>query len=142
MTTKPKKLLPADVVLDARDKEFWDAAARHQLVLHQCQVCKKHYWPASCCLDHGIEHMKWVPARGKGVLFTYTIYYRPLNPAWRDDVPYNFAVVELAEGPFMFGNIVGCANDDLKCGMPLEVVFDDVAPGVAVPKFKPVGTRP
>ena len=47
------------------------------------------------------------------------------------------AYVELAEGVRMLTNIVGCAPDDVRIGMPVEVVFDDVTPTVTLPKFKP-----
>jgi uncharacterized OB-fold protein len=139
---QPARPLPADFMQDERDREFWEAAARQELVLHQCQVCRQYYWPASCCTEHGIESMRWVPASGKGTVHTFTIYHRALNPIWKDDVPYNFSVIELAEGPLMFGNVVGCANEDLRCGMAVEVVFDEVAPGVRLPKFRPEGPNP
>ena len=35
-------------------------------------------------------------------------------------------------------NIVGCANEDVYIGMPVEVVFDDMTDEVTLPKFRPV----
>ena len=81
--------------------------------------------------------MHWVPSTGNGSLHTFTIYYRALNPAWKDDVPYNVGVVELDEGPFMFTNVVGVPNEDLKVGMRLQVTFNEVRPGVTLPQFEP-----
>ena len=34
-------------------------------------------------------------------------------------------------------NIVGCAPDAVRIGMPVEVVFEDVTPEMTLPKFKP-----
>jgi uncharacterized OB-fold protein len=48
------------------------------------------------------------------------------------------ALVELAEGPRMLSNIVGIPPEDVRCEMAVKVMFDDVADGVAVPKFTPV----
>ena len=39
------------------------------------------------------------------------------------------AYVELDEGVRMLTNIVGCAPDEVRIGMPVEVVFEDVTPG-------------
>ncbi|MEK7353076.1 MAG: hypothetical protein AABZ77_01035 [Chloroflexota bacterium] len=35
-------------------------------------------------------------------------------------------------------NVIGCKPDEVRVGMPVEVVFDDVTPEVTLPKFKPV----
>jgi hypothetical protein len=37
-------------------------------------------------------------------------------------------------------NIVGCPADDVRIGMPVEVVFDDVTSDVTLPKFRPAGS--
>ncbi len=131
------KPLPSESMSDELDKPFWEAAARHEFVLHQCQACKRYYWPASNCLEHGPDHMKWVKASGRGTLHTYTIIHRPFQQSFKADVPYNVGVVETEEGPLVFTNVVGCANEELRVGMPLQVTFDDVEEGVSIPKFKP-----
>ena len=48
------------------------------------------------------------------------------------------ALVELAEGPRLLTNIVGIKPEAVTCDMPVKVVFDDVEPGVSVPKFAPL----
>ena len=56
-----------------------------------------------------------------------------------DRVPYNVVVVELEEGPFFHSNVVGCPNQAVHIGMPVEVVFDDVSEDVTLPRFRPRG---
>jgi hypothetical protein len=34
-------------------------------------------------------------------------------------------------------NIVGCRNDEIEIGMPVEVVFDDVTDDITLLRFKP-----
>src|SRR5207249_214878 len=48
-------------------------------------------------------------------------------------------VVELDEGPRMMTNLVGIAPDPakIKIGMAVEVVFEDVSPEIALPRFRP-----
>jgi uncharacterized OB-fold protein len=48
------------------------------------------------------------------------------------------AYVELEEGVRMLTNIIDCDLANLRIGMPVEVVFEDVTPEMTLPKFKPV----
>ena len=59
------------------------------------------------------------------------------HPGFVDDLPYNVAVVELEEGPRLNTNIVGVENEDLRVGMPVEVVFEELSDEVSLPKFRP-----
>jgi uncharacterized OB-fold protein len=47
------------------------------------------------------------------------------------------ALVELEEGPRLLTNILGVNHEDVRCEMPVEVVFDDVDEDTSVPKFRP-----
>jgi uncharacterized OB-fold protein len=45
--------------------------------------------------------------------------------------------VQLEEGPKLITNIVGIRHDEVRIGLPVEVVFDDVTPEVTLIKFRP-----
>jgi len=49
-------------------------------------------------------------------------------------------MVELDEGPRLMSNIVDIEPDpaEIRCDMPLEVVFEDITEAITLPKFKPV----
>jgi uncharacterized OB-fold protein len=59
-------------------------------------------------------------------------------PAFRADVPYVVVDVELEEQPGLrvVGRLVDGADTPLRIGAAVETVFEDVAPGVAVPHFR------
>ena len=59
------------------------------------------------------------------------------HPAFADAVPYAIVVVELEEGARVLSNLVDCPTADVAIGLPVEVVFEDVAPDVTLPKFRP-----
>jgi hypothetical protein len=59
-------------------------------------------------------------------------------PAFEGEIPYNVAYVELDEGPKLMTNLVGVAPEDIRCDMPVEVVFEDVTEEFALPKFRPI----
>jgi uncharacterized OB-fold protein len=79
--------------------------------------------------------LAWVAASGAATLYSFTIVHQPY-PGFEDDVPYNVALVELAEGPRLLSSIVDCDNADLRVGMPLEVVFERWTDDVTLPKFR------
>ena len=62
-------------------------------------------------------------------------------PAFEAEIPYNVAYVQLEEGPKLMTNLVGVAANELECDMLVEVVFEDVTPGISLPKFRPVTPR-
>ena len=80
--------------------------------------------------------LEWAPAGGRGALYSFALMHQVYDPAFADEVPYNIAVVELDEGVRMTTNVVGCANEELWIGMPLEVTFEHVSDEVAIPKFR------
>ena len=142
MMDKPDKPLPA---VDDDILPFWEGTQRHQLLLHRCNHCGATYFAASYCTgcDVGFnspwaDNMAWAEAAGRGKVFSFDVIHRLYNEAFKDDLPYNLAVIELDEGPLMVGNIVGCANQDISFGMPVEVVFDDITPEVTLPRWRPV----
>ncbi len=125
------------VTTDSRP--YWDAAKRHEFMMQKCNDCGHVYMPpAICCHYCASLNVDWVKVSGKGKVFTYTVVRRAFGP-WADAVPYVIAIVETEEGSRLTTNIVGCAPEDVRVDMPVEVVFDDVTEDVSLPKFKPVG---
>jgi uncharacterized OB-fold protein len=119
---------------------YWDAARRHQLVLQRCGRCDRHvFYPRRTCPYCGGADLEWVPGSGRAVVHTYTVARRPTHPAFADRGPYVIAIVELAEGPRLTTNIVGCDPDDVRIGMAVSVDFEDVdGTDTSLPVFRPV----
>jgi len=65
------------------------------------------------------------------------VTYQNQSAGFRDALPYVLAYVELGEGVRMLTNIIGCAPEDVRIGMAVEVAFDDVTAELTLPKFKP-----
>ena len=74
---------------------------------------------------------------GRGKVFSFVTFHRVYHPAFEGEVPYVVALIELEEGPRLLSNVVGIPVDQVRCEMPVKVVFDDVASDVTVPKFTP-----
>lgn len=121
---------------DPLDMPFWDACREGKFLLHRCNICSRHYWPASRCVAHGAREMQWVAASGRGTLYTYTVLHHAYTPAMKDKVPYVVAVVQLDEGPFFHSNLVDTPLDQVKVGMRLQVTMAPHESGLVVPVFK------
>jgi uncharacterized OB-fold protein len=70
-------------------------------------------------------------------VYSYTIIHHAVVPLMRDALPYVVAVVELpdAGGVRIVSNLVDMEPAEVEVGMPVRLVWDDVAEGVAVPRF-------
>ena len=129
----PTPTLPA---ITALTQPFWQAAAEGRLLLPQCRACGRHFFrPEVACTHCFSTDWQWVEASGRGALYSYTIVHRAPAPGFA--VPFVLAVVELAEGPVMLSNLVGCAEADIHIGMALRVRFEQVASAVYLPRFEP-----
>ncbi len=124
---------------DATTKPFWEALKRHQLFVQHCKDCGEHIlYPREVCCRCLSSNLEWVKTSGRGKVYSYTVVREAANPAFKKDVPYIFAIIELEEGPRLTSNVVGCNVDDVKIGMPVRAAFDDVTPDVSLVKFQPV----
>ena len=135
-------LLDKPVPLPSEDsKPFWDGCNRQELLLQRCKDCGFHRFPPSLLCPRCMSmNGEWIQASGKAEVYSFEITHRPFYPAW--DPPYNVAIVELAEGPRMHTNIVNCSNDEIRIGMPLEVVFEKIeGQDWYLPKFKPADSK-
>jgi uncharacterized OB-fold protein len=133
-TTKP---IP---VPDTFSAPFFDGARAGRLMLQHCTGCDRWSFPVRERCPHCFAaKLEWRQASGQGTLYTFTIMHQVMNPGFASAVPYNVAQIDLAEGVRITANIVGISNDQLRIGMPLQAVFEDVGGNVSLPKFGPAG---
>ncbi len=132
----PAKPVP---VVQPWARPFWDAAREHKLVLQHCEACDKaiHY-PRMVCPHCSSNRLGWRQASGRGTIYSYTIVLNNAPSAFLADMPYVVAVIELDEGVRMLSNIVDGDPNALRCGLPVEVVFEKLNEEFTLPKFRPV----
>ena len=120
-------------------KPFWANLREHKLTAQRCASCNKifGYPPQSHCPHCLSSDYQWVPLSGKGTVYSHIAYHRAWHPAYQDKVPYNVSLVDLAEGGRLVTNVIGCAPEEVKIGMNVEVIFEDL-PDYTLPKFQPV----
>jgi uncharacterized OB-fold protein len=131
-----KKPLPS---LDEENRWFWEACARHELVLQRCTQCGAlRFYPRAVCPQCLSSQTNYLRSSGRGTIYTFTVTRQNQAPGFRDELPYVMAYVELEEGPRVLSNVVGVPPDEVWIGMPVEVMFEDVDEELSIPKFQRV----
>ena len=74
---------------------------------------------------------------GRGQVYSYTIMHRAPAPSFAAELPYVVALVELEEGVRMISNILECPPEQVRVGMPVKVVYEDIDDHAALFKFAP-----
>jgi uncharacterized protein len=132
--------IPVDIGPDRWTAPWWQAAAEHRLVVARCNSCAELRSPPTpyCprCLSQEID---WLELSGEATVYSFTVVRHAPSPDLREAVPYVIGLVVPSEAPGikLMTNIVGCDPEDISIGMQLHVVWDDVADGLAVPRFAP-----
>lgn len=139
MVAEYRKPLPNPLHAET-SRPFWEAAKRHELLMPRCRLCDRlFFYPREVCPVCLRSEIDWQPVSGRGRLHSYTVIHQPANPAFREDAPYVYALVQLDEGPRMIANLVDCPPDAVQIDMPLVATYDDVTPEVTLVKFRPAG---
>jgi hypothetical protein len=127
-------------VPDELSRAYWEGARRHQLVLQRCSVCGFYvHYPKPRCPRCGADDLRATAVSGRGLVHTFTVSHYVGAPGFDGEAPYAIVMVELEEQPGLriVANLRGCSAADVKVGLPVEVVFEDVTPEVTLPQFRP-----
>ncbi|MFI5351497.1 MAG: Zn-ribbon domain-containing OB-fold protein [Candidatus Binatales bacterium] len=124
--------------LDEENRPWWEALKRHELYLQKCRDCAAiRYYPRAQCPECLSPRTEWIRASGRGKVYTFTATWQNQAAGFRESIPYVMAYVQLDEGPKMLTNIIDCGPEQVKIGMPVEVVYEDVTAEVTLAKFRP-----
>lgn len=136
-TNNPKSILPNP---DIWSKPFWDYAKKGFLGLQKCSECAYfRYPPGPACPKCLSALFSWEMTSGRGKVISWVIFHQSYYPGSTFLPPYNVAIVELAEGPVVIGNIVEIKNDEIHTGLPVEASFRVLNEAFSLPQFRPSG---
>ena len=97
-----------DITRNATNAPYWSALSQGRLDFQHCRACGHQWLPArENCPNCLAADPEWQPASGRGKLVSWVVYHKAYAAHLEDRVPYNVAIVELAEGPRMISNIIG-----------------------------------
>ncbi len=137
-----QRWFPDDMPAPAVSREtlpWWEAAAAHRLVVQACSACGTPRHPPGpiCPQCRTLEH-EWRELAGAGTVYSYTVVHQAFLPSLSKHVPYIVAVLELdgAPGVRFISNLVEVDPGAVRVGIRVEVVWEDIRPGLAVPRFR------
>ncbi|MEU3461379.1 OB-fold domain-containing protein [Streptomyces sp. NPDC006733] len=129
--TRPRPVVNRD------NAGYWEALERHELLIQRCTGCGTLRLPwLPGCNACGCPDWDTVPAAGAGTVFSYVVMHHPPFPAF--DPPYAVALVELAEGVRVLGNVTGVPYDKVRAGLPVTLDFLTVDGEFTLPVFRSV----
>ncbi|MFD6803290.1 bifunctional MaoC family dehydratase N-terminal/OB-fold nucleic acid binding domain-containing protein [Streptomyces cyaneofuscatus] len=146
-TAKPRTAKPAEEaplrprpVINRDNAGFWAGVAEHRLLIQRCTGCAtlRFPWIPGCNACAGQE---WdtVEASGEGTVFSHVVMHHPSFPAFDpsgEGGPYAVALIELAEGVRIVGNVVGVPYDKVRVGLPVRLEFLRTDPDLELPVFR------
>jgi hypothetical protein len=105
---------------------FFDAAREGRLILQRCPRDGFFAYPRNRCPGCLRDDWQWDDLSGRGTLHSFTIDRVGHDPALARERPLIVVLVDLEEGPRLASRLVGCAPEDVRIGMPVDAVFEDL----------------
>ncbi len=126
---------------DEATEFYWQAASRRELAVQRCRACRTFvHPPRSECVKCASKDFAPERVSGRGTVYSFTISH---HAAGGVKTPFALVLVELVEQPGLriLANLLDCPHEQVRCGMPVEVAFEEVEGGVTLPQFRPA-SRP
>lgn len=141
----PPKPLPVPSELA---RPFWDALKKRELRLQRCDACGFYnHPPRIACPGCHARAFTWAAVKPEGVVYSYTIVHRAPIPAFKADLPYAVALVDIAgTNARLLSNLLP-GDEPPRIGMPVELEFEDASEEITLFRFraraqaKPAGSR-
>jgi uncharacterized OB-fold protein len=126
---------------DLDSAPFWEACRKHELRAQRCTGCGRFRWPPQgACPGCHAWNDEWARLPGTGVIESFVVPHYVVVRAFAADAPYIVAHVILdgTDGRVVLvSNVVNVDWREVRVGMKVEAVFDDVTPECTLPKFRP-----
>ena len=102
------KPLPNPQLNPEVSKPFWDGTKKHELWVQYDRRNNKFVFPPREVSTGDLtpmDELEWTKVSGKGRVYSYTMVYQSVIPAFNEEVPYVNATIQLDEGVRMTGNV-------------------------------------
>jgi uncharacterized OB-fold protein len=128
-----------DGVLPVRDTlsgVWFDAVAEGRLLVQRDPATGAfQMYPRGRVAGAPEREPEWVEASGRGTLYSFTVVKRSVHPQFADRTPFVLGIVALEEGCRVTAWIVDVDEAELRCDMPVKVVFREIHEGLTMPCF-------
>jgi uncharacterized OB-fold protein/acyl dehydratase len=115
---------------------FWAGTAIGELRVQRCGACGAlRHPPGPACQGCGAtEKQEYQVAAGTGTVYSYVVHRHPPVPG--KQLPIVIALVELAEGVRMLGELHGVSPEQVCIGLPVRVEYTRVDDDLVLPGWR------
>ena len=139
--------------VDVENRDYFAFCAKHDFRLQRGRKSGLlRYPPTTACPWTGDRDSDWVSVEGRGEVHSYAEVHHPIQPAFRNKVPYLVLLVDLDtqrgepsehEALRVAGNLVTAQGDfappemvrQVGIGTRVRMVFVDVGDGISLPQW-------
>jgi len=128
MNEKPKPIATAETL------PYWQGAHAGELRYTWCAACERAMFPPRSVCTTCRAPSQWRTSQGRGVIHALTRVERAPLAAFRDEVPYFIALIDLGEGFRIMANLRGDTVFAAKIGDQIDIIFEPVGDGISLPQ--------
>ena len=115
--------------------EYFDHAENGEFAVPVCGDCGESHFPPRVACPHCLSaDVDLRESDGTGTIYSYTVVHVDYHPMWGEQTPYCNALIDLDDGPVVFGNVVDCAPEAVSVGAAVSVGFEEID-GTTFPMF-------
>lgn len=115
---------PHIAIGNADTAPFWSGTACGELLYQRCTACERtQFPPRRYCAHCQSSQIEWKASAGQGSVHSFTVVHRAPTAAFKDEVPYTIALVDLDEGFRMMLNVLGSPPAHTEIGARVRIVF-------------------
>ncbi|MFI6364780.1 bifunctional MaoC family dehydratase N-terminal/OB-fold nucleic acid binding domain-containing protein [Nocardia sp. NPDC050630] len=115
---------------------FWEGTKLGELRIQRLPDGTLRHPPIPALWQDKSEQTDYVVASGRGEVFSYVVHHAPKVPGRQ--LPFVVALVELAEGVRMLGELRGVDPAEVKIGLPVQVEFEKLDDDAVLPVWRVV----
>ena len=132
----PADLDPEQMIRPAASRDtafFWDGINAHELRIQKRPDGTLQHPPAPALWNDKDVPTGYVVASGKGTVFSFVVHHAPQVPG--RTLPFVIALLELAEGVRMLGELRGIDPAKVEIGMDVRATYIDFPAGESGPAW-------
>lgn len=122
--------------VDPDSLAYWAGLRDGVLRLQQCAGCGTvNVYHQAYCRSCGGDKFALKDASGFGAVYSFSIVHRAPGPAFKEDVPYAVALIELDEGPRLISSLIDVDHKYVEIGMRVQLVCTPISEDISLPRF-------
>jgi uncharacterized OB-fold protein len=115
-------------------KPYWDGLRAGRFMVQQCTSCGQlRHYPRPLCSACWSFDTEWTALSGRGTIHSWTVCHHAFLPAFKPELPYIVAIVDLEGGVRANLPLTGAADQLVSIGMPVEIAYRAVSDTLTLP---------